>query len=116
MGSRDDYVDALKSSFVTLGTNAALTALSAEAPWLNLPIIRSIARFFVGRVLRIVADTGETAVFFLYIDIRVNKQAKDFEFAAYANHEAQLNGTKEQKIAAEKLLFEKFVAFASLKS
>ena len=116
MGTRDDYVEAIKSSFVTLGTKAAFTALVVEAPWMNLPIVRSIIQFIIEKILKIVATQGETAAFFLYIDTRVNDQANEFELASYANREAQTNGTKEQKDAAEKLLVEKFSNFVRLSS
>lgn len=114
MGKRDEYVAGLKGAFVTLGTKMAFTALLAEAPWLNLPIIRTIAKFLIEKVLTLVTNQTEMGVFFLYIDTRVNAQASAFETAAYVNREVQKNGTDLQKQAAEEELFRRFVAFAKL--
>lgn len=114
MGKRDDYVSAMKEAFVSIGANAAFTAIAASAPWVKAPIVNVVVKFILKRILSFVVNSGETAAFFLYIDTRVNAQASEFEIAAMKNREAQINGTPEQKQLAEEELFKRFVAFAKL--
>jgi hypothetical protein len=106
----------MKSAFVSIGANAAFTAIAASAPWVRLPVIRHVTEYILKRIISFVVNSGETGAFFLYIDIRVNQQASEFEFAAHQNKRAQENGTQEQKDAAEKLLVEKFTNFVRLSS
>lgn len=112
--TRDEYVESLKSSFVTLGTNAAFVALAAQVPFLNFPVVNIITKMIIGRILRAVATETETAAFFMYIDMRVNAQAKDFELAALTNRKAQESGSAEEKANAEKELIQKFRDFVRI--
>lgn len=116
MSSRDEYVSSLKNSFVTLGKSTVMKALLQKVPFLAMPVLNPLTAMFVGWVLKQVVDLGETGVFFMYIDMRVNDQAKDFEAAAYANRAAQLNGTPEEKARAEKQLKISFARFIRLTS
>jgi hypothetical protein len=116
MGKRDDYVSAMKEAFISIGVNAAFTAISASAPWAKAPIINVVVKFILKRILSFVVNAGETSAFFLYIDTRVNSQATEFENAAMKNREAQLHGTEEEKRTAEANLINKFIAFARISS
>lgn len=112
MSSRDEYVDSVKRSFVTLGKDAVMKALLQKVPFLSLPFFNPLAGMFITWVLTKVTELTETGIFFLYIDMRVNSQAKEFEAAAYANRIAQLSGTAEEKKRAEhnlKVAFTKFI-------
>jgi len=112
MSLRDEYVASVKSAFVTLGKDAVMKLLIQKVPFLSWGFFNPIASMFVGWVLTQVVDATETGLFFLYIDMRVNTQAKDFEQAAYNNYKTRLNGTPEEiKLAEEnlKVAFTKFV-------
>lgn len=116
MSSRDTYVASIKSAFVTLGVKTVMGFLTVEIPFLASPIIQPIVQWFVEMIINRIVDAGEMQAFFFYIDTRVDKQGKEFEAAAYANFEAQKNGTPEQKQAAKEDLMRKFKSFAVLKS
>ncbi len=114
--SRDQYIDLLKQSFVTLGVDGLFKYLVAQIPFLGwvlvAPQVKIILRFFIGKML----EHGETAAFFQFIDIRVNGQHVDFEKAAIENSLAQINGTPEEKLRAEEKLKDAFRTFVRLAS
>lgn len=114
MSTRDEYVEVIKNAFTTLAKQAAMRYLLSNLPFLAISWINPIASYFVGIVIEGIVVRGETAAFFLYIDMRVGQQAKDFEAAAYENYHAQQNGTPQEKKDAEANLKNKFRAFAVL--
>lgn len=75
-------------------------------------ILIKLADFIAKEVIR----QAEFAIFFSYIDFRTDLQAKDFEAAMIKNHKAQLGGTNEEKIIAEKELSEALNRLVSIKS
>lgn len=107
------YVDSLKASASSLAVNTAMTFLAAEAPWIKLPIIKQVVEYLVKRVTNAVIDSTEMGAFFLYTDIRVNKQGIAFEQAAYKNYIAQKEGTDEERTIAEAELMAAFKSFIS---
>jgi len=116
MSSRDEYVDSVKRSFITLGKDAVMRELLKKVPFLSLPVVNPFAVLIVTWILTKVTEMTETGIFFLYIDMRVNSQAKEFEAAAYANRIAQISGTAEEKKRAEhnlKIAFTKFIRLTS---
>jgi hypothetical protein len=108
MSSRDEYVAVIKQAFITLGKKAAMEFIVAKIPQLGVGILGAVANpilgYFIGLALEGITTAAETAAFFLYIDMRVGQQGKDFEAAAYANYNAQRNGTPQEKANAEKQL------------
>lgn len=112
MTTRDEYVASIKSAFAAVGKDVVLKALLQKIPMLSFPILNPIVTYLVGWMISLLLDNAETGLFFLYIDMRVDVQAKDFEAAAYENRKAQLSGTPEEKALAEKKLkiaFSKFI-------
>lgn len=116
MLNRDDYVNSIKSAFVTLGNKVVLGFLFAELPFLAVPVVRQITEYFINAILTKLVNHAEMQAFFLYIDVRTSQQGEEFEEAAYKNYLVQQNGTTAQKAAAEEELFEKFRVFAMLKT
>ncbi|MGZ3744421.1 MAG: hypothetical protein ACXVB1_00025 [Pseudobdellovibrionaceae bacterium] len=116
MSTRDDYVAALKTAAISIGKKAVMGSLISACPVLAAPFLYPLVDFIVGKILTIAIDQTEMGAFFLYIDLRVASQSKDFELAAYKNHEAQKNGTEEEKKKAEADLIKKFNAFVVLTS
>lgn len=114
MGTRDQYIATMKSAFVTLGTKTVMAALLAEVPIFNTPFLNKLASMAVEWVMNKIVTQAETAAFFLYIDMRVGKQSDEFLQAAYANHQAQLTGTAEEKKNAEEKLKKAFADFVIL--
>lgn len=105
MSSRDEYVAVIKQAFVTLGKKAAMEYIVAKIPALGKGFagttLNPILGFFIGLAMKGITEGAETAAFFLYIDMRVGEQGKDFEAAAYENYRAQREGTPEEKLRAE---------------
>ena len=105
MSSRDEYVAVIKQAFVTLGKKAAMDYIVAQIPALGKgiagAIVNPVIGFFITQALEGIIEGAETAAFFLYIDMRVGDQGKDFEAAAYENYRAQREGTPEEKLRAE---------------
>lgn len=118
MTSRDEYVAVIKEAFVTLGKKAAMEFLVAQLPFLGkgfgLAVLNPIVAYFVTVGLKGITEGVETAAFFLYIDMRVGAQGKDFERAAFENYAAQRRGTPEEKANAEARLRRELRKFVTL--
>lgn len=121
MSSRDEYVELLKSTALSLGKKEILPILLAQLPaklttgFLGA-ILNPILGFVVGKVLEIAIRETEIGLFFLYIDLRTSTQGRNFEKYMRANLDAQRNGTPDQKAKAEKELKDAFKAFVKLTS
>ena len=109
MGTRDEYVASIKSTYVSITTRVALAAILSAIPLTWNPIVAKLIKIFVEPILRWLnsksADAEEMLVFFKYIDTRVGNQANAFNEAALLNHKAQQSGSKEEKKAAEEKLW-----------
>ena len=111
-----DYVEIAKG-FGEKSLKKALIGVAVKTlPFLisgpfNIILIK-LADFIAKEVIK----QAEFALFFSYIDFRIDSQAKDFEAAMIKNHKAQLEGTSEEKIIAEKELSEALNRLVSLKS
>lgn len=119
MSSRDEYVELLKSTALSLGKQKVLPLLLAQLPAKMTTgffgaILNPLFGLIVGKALEIAIRETEMGAFFLYIDLRTSAQGRAFEGAARKNIEAQLNGTPEQAAKAERELIENFRAFVKL--
>lgn len=79
-------------------------------PW-NFVLVK-----IVTKLAEELADQGEIAVFFKYVDFRTDIQAKDFEAAMIYNHTIQQIGTEDEKKIAEQKLKDALTLLVSLKS
>lgn len=116
MGARDEYVDSIKSAFVSLATKFAVSWAISLSPVFANKFISKIIELISNSLFRFLANQTELGAFFLYIDTRVGEQASEFNEAALHNWKVQQNGTKEEKAQSEADLFAKFKPFALLKS
>lgn len=117
--SRDLYVEQLKSTFLALGKEQVLKLLLAQLPARLTTgfigtLLNPIFGYLVGKVLEIAIREAEIGAFFLYIDLRVKGQAKDFNEKMAANLEAQKGGDPREIAKAEKELKDAFKAFVKL--
>lgn len=110
--THQEYVDTLKSSALELGKKLVMQRLVAQLPFLATPFVHGLTLLLVGKVLEIAIRETEFGAFFLFIDVRVNRQGKDFAEAALKYHQAP----DSEKHIYEKDYLEKFYTFASLKS
>jgi hypothetical protein len=121
MSTRDEYVELLKSTFLSLGKKQILPLLLAQLPaglttgFVGM-LLNPIFGFIVGTVLEIAIRETEIGLFFLYIDLRVNAQGKEFEATMRANLEAQKGGDPAKIAKAEKELIVAFKNFAKFTS
>lgn len=114
--TRDDYVNSIKSAFVLLGTKAVMTELVALTGFFALPLIGPLTNWAVEKILTLVATKAETQAFFLFIDMRVAEQGRDFESAAM-NYWKLAQGTDLQAIKeAENELIKKFIPLVKFAS
>jgi hypothetical protein len=109
--TRDEYVEMIKSAALTAGKKAVMQKLVAKIPFLSVPLINPIIGYIAGLVLETAIRETEMGLFFLYVDLRLNAQAKDFEAAALKNMKAQMSGSDDEKKIAEKELIDSFRAF-----
>lgn len=119
MSTRDEYVELLKSTALSIGKKQILPLLLKQLPaqltsgFLGA-ILNPIFGFLVGKVLEIAIRETEIGAFFLYIDLRTSAQGRTFEEKMRTNVEKQKNGTPEEKAKAEKELVDAFKAFVKL--
>lgn len=103
--TRTEYIEVLKSAFLTAGKNAVMKYLVSRFSFFSLKIINPITAMIVEKLIMILIENAEMGIFFLYTDFRVSEQGKDFEKVAMENSITQRIGTPEQKrISEEKLI------------
>lgn len=114
--TRDDYVASIKSAFVTVGSKAVEGILIGYFPFLASPFLSPVLNWIVEKVMTDLADGGELAAFFVYIDMRVTAQGRAFSEAAAKNQEALKNGTEADKAQAKIDLMKAFADLARVTS
>lgn len=114
--TRGEYIELIKSAFMTAGKKAVMSYLLEKFAFFKLPIVNPITAMIVEKLLTILIENAEMLVFFAYTDFRVSRQGKDFEEAALRNHNAQLGGTDEEKRLAKELLIDCLRKFARFNS
>lgn len=112
--TRDDYVASIKSAFITVGSKAVEGILIGYFPFLASPFLAPVMNWMVEKVMTDLADGGELAAFFIYMDFRVTAQGRAFSDAAAKNQEALKNGTDAEKAQAKIALMQAFADFARL--
>lgn len=121
MSSRDEYVELLKATFLSLGKKQILPLLLAQLPsglttgFFGM-LLNPIFGFIVGKVLEIAIRETEIGAFFLYIDLRTSAQGREFEEVMRKNLEAQKGSDPAAKEKAERELiasFKNFVKFTT---
>ena len=114
--NRDEYVNSIRSAFVLLGTKAVMIELAALTGFFSLPLIGPLVEWAVSKILFLVATKAETQVFFLFIDMRVASQGRDFESAALNYWRLQREGKTDALKKAENELIQKFVPLVKFAS
>lgn len=116
--TRDEYVESIKSAALSIGKKAVMSRLATKFPALFVGtagrFFNPIVGLFVEKILVYAIKEGEMGAFFLYIDMRVDAQASDFEKKALEYHRIQQTGSPEEIKRAEGNLKRAFAAFVSL--
>jgi hypothetical protein len=106
--NHQEYVESLKSSAIKLGKDLLVREVKKRLPFLFLPVLNPITGYVIGKGVEILINHTEMAIFFFYIDMRVDKQAASFSQAAINNYKAQQSGSEYAKLEAEKALIKSF--------
>jgi len=114
--TRQEYIDLIKSAFLTAGKKAVMGYLVDKIAFFSLPIVNPILSMIVEKILTILIQSAEMLAFFTYTDFRVAAQGKSFEAAALRNHIAQQGGSDDEKREAEKLLIDSLRSFIRIAS
>lgn len=114
MGTRDEAIGIVKSTFVSVNVRIIKYAAAYYIPILASPFPQKLIDIIARKILTWIAQQGENQAFFGYIDWRTGDQSKAFEEAAYANHMAQVTGDKDAIQKAETDLWAAFIPFARL--
>lgn len=109
-----DYVNALKAAAFETGKNLLRREGLKHLPFLFSGPLGIIGNKLVEKIMEVLIKEGEFAIFFKYIDLRVDAQARDFSNAALKNYRTQISGTPEEKAKAEVELIVAFKNFVKL--
>ena len=112
--THQEYVDAIKKSAVSAGKKVLISTLSKKIPFLFVPVIGPVVSLLLGKIVEILVQETEFAIFFKYIDLRVDRQGREFSEAAIRNFHAQQNGSPDERAKTERELIEKFKSFVVL--
>jgi len=116
MGSHQAYVDAIKDVAVKKGIDALCGEVVRHLPFLMWGPLGVITRYAITKGVEVLVRETEFAVFFKYIDLRVDAQGRDFSVAAVKNYQIQKTGTPEEIKKSEEELAQKFKQFISFSS
>ena len=99
-----EYVAIVQSYGTTALRNVLIRWGVSQLPFLASGPMNYLLVKLATKIATEVVQEAEMRVFFQYVDMRVDAQAKDFEAAMLKNHIAQQTGTEDEKIKAEKEL------------
>jgi hypothetical protein len=114
--THQEYVDSIKKVAISAGKKVLIEAVAKKLPFLFIPVIGPIVSLLLGKIVEILISETEFALFFGYIDLRIDAQGRAFSEAAILNHYTQIHGSPNEKLASEKALIEKFRAFAIIRN
>lgn len=114
--THDAYVKMMKSTLSGLVVKSAVAWIAGQAAFFALGPVQTILTLIISKIVEIIFNHTEMAVFLNYIDTRVDAQGKEFSEAAIANELAQKSGTPEQKEQARKRLMDATKSFVMLRN
>lgn len=85
----------LHDSIFTLGVNAALTAIFANAPFLNIPIVRSIVKWIVNYIAGLIYSPSAQFIDGLIMDAQISSEVSDEKKATNRLILANKSGDKD---------------------
>lgn len=109
-----EYVKIIQKTLTELAVKKILEALLLEAPFLFWGPLGPFTKMVITKVVTKAYEQGEMAVFFKYIDMRVDAQGSAFSAAAIKNFQVQQTGTEDEKKKSEQELIAAFKSFAKL--
>lgn len=109
------YAEALRIAFFHQAKKVIVNTLVSWLPFLGGSFFSPIFGFIASKIATGLATDGKLLVYFQYIDMRVDAQAKGYGQAAIEYHNALESGDENEIKRTEKILDAKFDAFVSWK-
>lgn len=111
-----DYIEIARGLGKNVLQKSIVNGVAKSIPFFALGLPNTLLIKFASWLAGVIAEQTEMMIFFKYIDLRSDIQAKDFEAAMIKNHNAQKTGTDQEKKNAEKELTEALNRLVSLRS
>ena len=111
-----EYVESLKRAAIDTGKRLLIKKVAEKLPFLFLPILGPVTTFALEKIVEILIEQTEFAIFLKYTDMRVDREGREFSEAATENYKAQQSGNLERIAMAEKDLMDKFKNFVVIGS
>lgn len=111
-----EYIEIARGLGVKVLQKSIIGGVVKAIPFFALGLPNTLLVKFATWLAGVIADQAEMMIFFKYIDLRTDSQAKDFEAAMIKNHQVQLTGTDQEKKDAEKILTDALYRLVSLRS
>lgn len=109
-----EYAAIIQKTATDLAVKFILQELLTAVPFLFWGPLGPLTKMVITKAITVAYSKAEMAVFFKYIDMRVDAQGSAFSEAAIKNHIAQQTGTEDEKKLAEANLIAAFKPFIKL--
>lgn len=105
MGPTEKVLETLFDTLIKIGTEGAWAYLSVQVPFLNAPVLRTIVKWGLEKVITIVLKKTEVGAYFGIINFKTGHEAKEFEKVALEHLEAVKKGDVDaiKKLEQEKI-------------
>lgn len=110
-GPWDKALMFVAENLVKLGTEGVMSYLSVQLPFVNLPVVKQLVKFFVQKILDIAVMQTEMGAYMAIIDIKTSAEGNKYEKAGLELEEAKKKGDPDEVAKLEK---EKMDAFRKL--
>ena len=104
----DDYIKQAKAFILKRAVKQVFKILVTKLPFLSWGPVGPLVQFLLKIVIKLAIYETDMSIFFLYTDVRVNAQGREFYQAAEDNMRVQKEGTEQEKKDAEKFLIDSF--------
>jgi len=94
--TKDEIVDLI----VEVDTQVVFTILATAQPWLNIPIISWVVKYFIKLILRPAIEYGVVGISFKIIDAEQLSKAKTYEEALDVYKEALKTGNIPESVSS----------------
>lgn len=115
MTESQKYAEALKTAFFFQASKTIIQSLTAWMPFLGGSFFYPVVGFVAAKIAMALATDAKLIIYFQYIDMRVDAQAKGYGQAAIDYHNALESGDENEIKRTEKILDAKFDALVSWK-
>lgn len=95
-------VEAMEDTWVRVSTETVLTALAVQWPWVKIPFIETVMRYFMAAILMKTAKTAEMQAFFVNTIFRKASQASEYVATIQKKKELSPHASEEEYEALEK--------------